>query len=76
MEILLWREGNGVEREIESSPSLTDGLDHGVKLARLLHIAGQKDRRLELSRERLHIRLRLVVEIGNGELGTERARNA
>ena len=69
MPVLLRRKGDGVEREIELSPGLTHGLEHSVKLAWFPHVARREDRRLELSCKRLHIGLRLFVEIGNRELG-------
>ena len=71
MQIVLRRKGDGMECEIELSPALADGLKYGFELDFLAHVAGQEDRRLKLLRQRLHIALRLVVGIGNGELGTE-----
>ncbi len=50
---------------------MTYGLKHGVKLTWRLHVTGQEDRRLQLSRERLDVGLRLLVTVGNGEISAE-----
>jgi hypothetical protein len=60
-----------VERKIEPTPGLAYCLKYRVKLTWRLHVTGQEDRRLQLSRERLDVGLGLVVTIGNGEIGAE-----
>ena len=50
------------------TPGLAYCLKYRVKLTWRLHVTGQEDRRLQLSRERLDVGLGLVVTLGNGEI--------
>ena len=69
---VLRRKGDGVHDEIELAPVLGDALEHRLHLAGRVHVERHDDRRFELARERLDVFLRLVVEIGHGDLGAER----
>ena len=62
-----------MEREIEPAPAPLDLREHGLELALDLDVERHEDRRFELLGERLDVRLRLVVQVGDGELGAERA---
>ena len=70
---LLGREGDGMDDEIELAPLLGDALEHRLHLAGRVHVERHEDRRFQLLRQRLDIFLCLLVEIGDGELGAERA---
>jgi hypothetical protein len=72
------RGANAIEcsREIESVPVSLDLLEHRLELAVNLDVKGHEDRRLERARQRFDVRLRLVVQIGDGELGAKRAESA
>jgi len=50
---------------------LVDCLKDRVKVTWRLHVTGQEDRSLQLSRKRLDVGLRLVVTISNGEICAE-----
>ena len=71
-----------VEKAIEwtrksSRPqSCGDAVEHRFELAVLHHVHRQEDRRLDLGRQRLDEALRLVVEVGDRELGAQRAEGA
>ena len=68
---LLRRKRDRVDHEIEFTPVLGDALEHRLHLPRRSHVERHQDRRFELTRQRLDVCLRLVVEIGHGKLGAE-----
>jgi len=68
VQILFGRGRSGVQREIEAAPGLLDSLEHGLELSRLTHVAREKDRRVELPREWLHVRFCLFIEVGDRDL--------
>jgi len=51
---------------------LGDGLEHGLELALLGQVERQQQRCIDLSRQRLHVGARLVVEVGDRDIGAER----
>ena len=60
-----------------SSPHVVgDPLEHRLELALGHHVHRHEDRRLDLARQRLDMRLRLLVEIGDRKLGAEGAEGA
>ena len=73
---LLGREGDRVDDEVERAPVGRDPVEHRLELALGHHVHRHEDRRLDLARQRLDVRLRLVVEVGDRELGAERAEGA
>ena len=75
-ERVLGREGDRVDEEVELAPVLGDALEDRLELAVGHHVHRHEDRRLDLAGERLDVRLRLLVEIGDRELGAERAEGA
>ena len=62
-----------MDQEIERAPLLADALEHRLHLALDADVERHDDRRLELARQRLDEFLGLVVQIGDRELGAERA---
>ena len=75
-ERVLGREGDRVDEEVELAPVCGDALEDRLELAVGHHVHRHEDRRLDLARERLDMRLRLVVEVGDRELGAEGAEGA
>src|SRR5579871_2010325 len=74
MQRLLWRKGDGMKQEIELSPFLLDALEHLFGLTLDTDIERHEDRRLEILRQRLDIFPGAVVQIGDRQLGSERAK--
>ena len=62
-----------VHGKVEPAPVLADALENRLHLAPFAHVERHHDRRLELASERLDVFLCLVVEIGDRELGSQRA---
>ena len=60
--------------DVELAPLLLDGVEHRLQLALRLNIERHEDRGLDFLGQGLDIGLCLVVQIGNGEIGTERAK--
>ena len=73
VQVRLRGERDRVQREVEPAPAPFDRLEHRLELALDLDVERQEDRRLELLGQRLDVGLGLVVQIGDGELGAERA---
>ena len=73
---VLGREGDRVDEEVEPAPVGGDAVEDRFELAVRHHVHRQEDRRLDLARERLDVRLGLVVEVGDRELGAEGAEGA
>ena len=71
LEVRLRHEGGGVQGEVEPAPALANRREQGVELRVVLHVAGQEDGGLQLLCERLDVRLGLVVEIRDRQLGAE-----
>src|SRR6185436_2854465 len=69
----LRRESDRVNEDVEPAPGGADRLEHRFELAVDGDVERQEERRLELAGERLDVRARLVVEIGDRDLGTELA---
>ena len=67
VQILAWRKGDGMEEEVQPAPVFFDAFEYGLELAFLQHIEGHEDRSVDLRRERLHVGLCLIVEIGHGK---------
>src|SRR3954468_22772332 len=76
LQILLRRESDGVEYNVEAAPSLADLLKGGFELTVPTHITGREERRPELGRERLDVGPSLLVEVSDREIGSELAENA
>jgi hypothetical protein len=74
LEVGLGREGDRMHQDVEPAPLIGDGVEHGLELAGLLDVERQKDGRIERLRQRLDMRPRLLVEVGDRELGTEAAK--
>ena len=62
------RKGDGVQHEVEPPPLRTDGVEHCLQLAGLLHVQRHLDAGLQPLGERLHMGPGLVVEPGDGEV--------
>ena len=62
--------------EVEPAPAFADGVEHRLHRAGLLDVERHRDRRVELARQRLDVRSRLVVQPGHGELGAAGAEHA
>ena len=60
-----------MEQEVQPAPPVLDGVEDDIELTGCRDIAGEEERRLDLSRERLDVGLGLVVEIGDAELGAD-----
>jgi hypothetical protein len=73
LQCFLGRESDGVHEKIEFSPIVADTLEHRLDLTWLHDIERHQNRCFDLARERLDIFLGFVVEVGDRELGTERA---
>ena len=73
LQVLLRRERDGMERDVEAAPGLADLLEDGFELASLPHVAGREDRGPEFLGERLDVRPGLLVEVGDREVGPELA---
>ena len=73
LKVRLRRECDGVHEDVQASPVLPHLFEHAFEFSGLFDVERQENRRLELARERLDVRFRFVVEIGDRELGTERA---
>jgi hypothetical protein len=73
VQVVLGRERDRVQREVHTAPALADRLKHRLHLALDLHVQRQEDRRLEILGERLDVRFCLIVQIGDRQLGAERA---
>ena len=71
LEVRLGRECGGVQGEIEPAPALANRREQGIKLRIVLHVAGQEDRAFQLLCQRLNVRLGLVVEIRDRQLGAD-----
>src|SRR5512144_1068749 len=71
---VLGREGDRVDDKIELAPVLGDTFEYRLHLAGRAHVERKHDLGLELLGERLDVFLCLVVEIGDRELGPERAK--
>lgn len=56
--------------KIAPLPFRLDPLEHGLKLARRSHVTGEKRGRIHRPGHGLDPRVRLVLEIGQRELGT------
>jgi hypothetical protein len=70
---LLGREGDRVHQDVEPAPFLGDVLEHGLHLARLADVHRQEQLGVELVGERLDEPFGLLVEIGDRDVGAERA---
>ena len=75
-ERVLGREGDRVDEEVELAPVGGDALEDRFELAVGHHVHRHEDRRLDLAGQRLDVRLRLLVEVGDRELGAEGAEGA
>ena len=73
MQRLLGGERDRVDDEIELAPFLGDAFKHGFHLTGRADVERHHDRGFELVRQRLDIFLRLVVQIGDGQLRSQRA---
>ena len=73
VQVRLGREGDRVQGEVEPAPALPGGIEDGLQLTRLLDVAGQENRRLQLLGDGLDVGLRLLVQVGERELGAEEA---
>ena len=69
------RERNGVQEDVEPAPARSQRVEERFQLSGTLDVERQEDRRLELAREARR-GLRLLVEIGNRELGADAAKCA
>src|SRR5689334_18980932 len=58
---------------VEAPPLLGDALEHCLHLTGLADVEGHDDLCVQRVGQRLDVFLRLLVEIGDGHLGTERA---
>jgi hypothetical protein len=72
MQVVFRRIGDGMDDEIEF-PTAARSARNGFQLARHGHVERRHDGRLHLLRQRLHVRPGLVIEPGDGQLGTGRA---
>ena len=72
----LGREGDRMDQVIHLAPLLPDLFKHRLGLAFDADIERHEDRRFELFRQRLDKALRLLVQIGHRDLGTECAEGA
>src|SRR5208337_5672127 len=68
VQILLRREGDRMQQKIEPAPLLANAREHRLKLTWLPHVARNDDRALEFFGKRADVRLRLRIEIGDGEV--------
>jgi hypothetical protein len=60
-----------MHEDVESPEVLLDSFEDRLELARLRDVQRQEQRRRELSRERLDVGLRLLVQIGDRHVRTE-----
>ena len=60
-----------MQAQVEAAPFLGDGVEHGLELALLGQVERQQQRCVDLAGQRLHVRARLVVEVGDGDIGAE-----
>ena len=74
--VSLRRKGDRMHDEIELAPFGRDPLEHRLELALGHHVHRHEDRCLDLARQRLDMRLCLVVEIGDREIGAEGAKGS
>ena len=72
VQVLPGSEGDGVHEGIEPSPGVGDAVEEGFHLAGLGHIERADDRGLQLGGQRFDIGTGLVVEPGDGHLGSLR----
>src|SRR5262249_18257098 len=56
---------------IKASPFVFDAVEDRLHLPGAIHVQRHHDRRIKFARQRFDERLRLVVEISDGELGTQ-----
>ena len=75
-ERVLGREGDRVDEEVELAPVGGDAVEDGFELAVGHDVHRHEDRRLDLAGQRLDMGLRLLVEVGDRELGAEGAEGA
>lgn len=64
LNICLWREGDGVEQEVELAPPSGDLIEQGIHLIRPAYVERQYYVCLHRLRQRLHMGQRPVVKIG------------
>ena len=69
-----WARRRSSGRRNRACPIPWRSLEDRLHLAGRVDVERHEDRRLQLAGERLDVFLRLVVEIGHGELGPERAK--
>src|SRR5271157_1941467 len=68
VQILLRREGDRMQQKIEPAPPLADPREPRLKLPWFAHVASDDDRALEFFGQWADVRLRLRIEIGDGEV--------
>lgn len=61
--------GDRVDHEIEPTPGRAHRLEYRFQLARLAHVARQQQPAAERLRQWTHVRLGLVVQVGQREFG-------
>src|ERR1700752_1886661 len=64
-----------MKQKIELAPLLCDALEHLLHLPFDGDVERQEDRGVQVLCERLHVFLRLVVQIGDGEIRAERPKS-
>ncbi len=74
LQVGLGREGHRVHQHVELAPLLGDPLEQRLLLASVLHVERHQDRRAHRFGQRRHMRIGLVVEIGDRELGAKLAK--
>src|SRR5260370_37276026 len=73
LEIRLRREGERVNKDVETAPLFGDLLEYRFELPGYGDVERQEYRRLETGRQRLYIGPCFVVEISDRDLGADRA---
>ncbi|CFN68890.1 Uncharacterised protein [Bordetella pertussis] len=62
--------------EIQAAPARADLLEHGFELAVDAQVQRQQQGGVDAARQRLDVDARLVVQVGHGQFGAQRAEGA
>src|SRR5262245_37838056 len=73
LQVILGRERDRVDQDVEAAPLGADGVKHRLELAGPRYVEREEDRSAEGARERLDVGFRLLVQIGDRELRTQLA---
>ena len=73
LQVLLEREGDRVQGDVEPAPGLGDAIEHRLELTLFADITRDNDGRPEIACEGLHVGLRLLVQVGDGQFRPEGA---